>query len=101
MPLLKRSLTQYIAVKVLVDQFVFEPPNLLVFFTASTLLAGEGRKEIVAKLKAEYWETFVMDCKVRRVCSRASTSCSRVLRCGLQLKLLTLSGCRCLIKRCM
>ena len=33
------------------DQFVFAPPNLAVFFTAQSLMEGESLDEIKAKLK--------------------------------------------------
>jgi hypothetical protein len=32
------------------DQFVFAPPNIAVFFTAQSLMEGESFKQIKAKL---------------------------------------------------
>jgi hypothetical protein len=40
-----------VLVRVALDQFVFAPPNLVVFFTAQSLMEGETLGEIKEKLK--------------------------------------------------
>jgi hypothetical protein len=40
-----------VLVRVALDQFVFAPPNLVVFFTAQSLMEGESLAEIKEKLK--------------------------------------------------
>lgn len=54
-----RILERYVTVKnpnakvlarVCLDQFVFAPPNIAVFFTAQSLMEGESVQEIKAKL---------------------------------------------------
>eukprot|EP01102_Stenamoeba_stenopodia_P022308 TRINITY_DN9245_c0_g1_i1.p1 TRINITY_DN9245_c0_g1~~TRINITY_DN9245_c0_g1_i1.p1 ORF type:complete len:212 (-),score=46.60 TRINITY_DN9245_c0_g1_i1:196-831(-) len=63
-PLLKRSMAVYLTGKVCLDQFVFEPPYLGVYFTATSLLEGQSLSDVKAKLKQEYVNTFIIDCYV-------------------------------------
>mmetsp|Transcript_19303 Transcript_19303/g.74124 ORF Transcript_19303/g.74124 Transcript_19303/m.74124 type:complete len:282 (-) Transcript_19303:31-876(-) len=65
--LLQQSRWKYLSVKLLIDQVVFEPPYLMLFFIVTTLLQGpESRdwKHVKEKLQQEYLYTYWTDCKV-------------------------------------
>lgn len=54
----------YVGGKILLDQFLMEPPNLVMFFTATGVLEGQTSTEIKQKMSDELAETFLVDCCV-------------------------------------
>ncbi|TPX44071.1 hypothetical protein SeLEV6574_g04728 [Synchytrium endobioticum] len=49
------------AVKVALDDLVFEPVYLPTFFAATTLLAGQPPRAAVEQIRAEFWSTYIID----------------------------------------
>jgi protein Mpv17 len=54
----------YIGFKIFMDQLVFEPPYLLVFFSSMKFLEGHGVDEVKTTVKNEYVNTFILDCAI-------------------------------------
>src|SRR5690606_14386973 len=52
------------AAKVFVDQCIFGPPELALFFVATSVFAGMNRKEVLEKLNVEFLPTYVLDCAI-------------------------------------
>jgi len=62
--LLKHSKMRYVGTKVLVDQCVFEPPYLCLFFATTSLMHGLSGSEIIHKVKKEVPSTYLVDCLI-------------------------------------
>jgi protein Mpv17 len=54
----------YIALKIGLDQLVFEPPYLLAFFGIMNVSEGKTWEDYKTTIKTEYAHTFALDCAV-------------------------------------
>eukprot|EP01122_Echinamoeba_exundans_P000914 TRINITY_DN10858_c0_g1_i1.p1 TRINITY_DN10858_c0_g1~~TRINITY_DN10858_c0_g1_i1.p1 ORF type:complete len:207 (+),score=30.32 TRINITY_DN10858_c0_g1_i1:31-651(+) len=60
----KRGMMPYIALKIGLDQLVFEPPYLLAFFGIMNISEGKSWEDYKTTIKTEYAHTFALDCAV-------------------------------------
>lgn len=50
--------------KVFLDQCVFGPPELVLFFGTTSVIAGMNRNEIYEKMRVEFLPTYALDCTI-------------------------------------
>eukprot|EP00002_Diphylleia_rotans_P004326 TRINITY_DN13151_c0_g1_i1.p1 TRINITY_DN13151_c0_g1~~TRINITY_DN13151_c0_g1_i1.p1 ORF type:complete len:196 (-),score=18.89 TRINITY_DN13151_c0_g1_i1:472-1059(-) len=54
--------SKYLGAKIFADQCIFEPPHLVIFFTSTGLLEGQGFEKIKDQIKEDFAETYFCDC---------------------------------------